>query len=57
MQLGAGLVRVVHPAHAAAELEPELGVVAQRLHDGRPGGAVDVEGDLATVHDHATERR
>ena len=46
----------MHAADAAAELEPQLGVVAQGLHDRDQVLAVDVERDLAAVHDDLGDR-
>jgi hypothetical protein len=56
VQLAAGLVRVVHAGHAHAHLEPQGGVVAERLHDTDQVVAVDVEGDLVAVDDDLLDR-
>ena len=55
VQLGALLLRPVHPGHAGADLEAQPRVVAQRAHDRRQVVTVHVQGELVTVHDHALE--
>ncbi len=51
VQLAALVGRVVHAGHAAAELEPQVGVVAQVPDQRGEVLAGDVEGDLAAVDD------
>ena len=52
VQLGTLVGRIVHAGDAAAELEPEVRVVAQLLNELGEMPPVDVEGDLASVDDH-----
>ena len=50
VQFPAGLVRVVHPVDAQAQLEAQFRLVAKTLRDLRQQLAADVQGQLVAVH-------
>ena len=52
MQLAAAVVRVVHPADAEAQLEPQGRIVAQRLRDRGQVLAPHLQGQLVAVDHH-----